>query len=230
MESDDAIVILLGAGAGRRLGAAEPKALLPIGGRPMLAVAAAAAAASAPVRGLVVTFPQGWEGRARACVEDLGVPVLLVVGGGSRQASVRAALAEVPGTVESSRCTTPPGLSRHPTCSRRSCTRWRRVRMELSRCWRSPIPCSASGKRSSRAWSHETSWRSARPHRLSGRRSCERHTRRRRQRAPRSPTTPRCSVGRASMFARSRATPTTSKITTLADLAQADRRMGGDDA
>lgn len=100
MESDDAIVILLGAGAGRRLGAAEPKALLPIGGRPMLAVAAAAAAASAPVRGLVVTFPQGWEGRARACVEDLGVPVLLVVGGGSRQASVRAALAEVPGTVD----------------------------------------------------------------------------------------------------------------------------------
>ena len=66
----------------------------------MLAVAAAAAAASAPVRGLVVTFPQGWEGRARACVEDLGVPVLLVVGGGSRQASVRAALAEVPGTVD----------------------------------------------------------------------------------------------------------------------------------
>jgi 2-C-methyl-D-erythritol 4-phosphate cytidylyltransferase/2-C-methyl-D-erythritol 2,4-cyclodiphosphate synthase len=33
-------------------------------------------------------------------VEDLSVPVLLVVGGGSRQASVRAALAEVPGTVD----------------------------------------------------------------------------------------------------------------------------------
>lgn len=100
MEPDDAIVILLGAGAGRRLGAAEPKALLPIGGRPMLAVAAAAAAASAPVRGLVVTFPSGWEGRARACVEDLGVPVRLVIGGATRQASVRAALAEVPGTVD----------------------------------------------------------------------------------------------------------------------------------
>ena len=93
------IVILLGAGAGRRLGAAEPKALLPIGGRPILAVAAAAAAASPSVRGLVVTFPVGWEGRARACVEDLEVSARFVEGGDSRQASVGAALAQVPGQV-----------------------------------------------------------------------------------------------------------------------------------
>lgn len=97
MEPSGAIVILLGAGAGRRLGAAEPKALLSIAGRPMLGVAAAAAAASPLVGGLVVTFPTGWEGRARACVEDLGVPVDLVEGGDSRQASVGAALAKVPG-------------------------------------------------------------------------------------------------------------------------------------
>jgi 2-C-methyl-D-erythritol 4-phosphate cytidylyltransferase / 2-C-methyl-D-erythritol 2,4-cyclodiphosphate synthase len=100
VEPVGAIVILLGAGAGRRLGAAEPKALLPIGGRPMLGVAAAAAAASPLVGGLVVTFPPGWEGRARACVEDLGVPADLVEGGDSRQASVGAALAKVPGQVE----------------------------------------------------------------------------------------------------------------------------------
>jgi 2-C-methyl-D-erythritol 4-phosphate cytidylyltransferase len=100
VEPAGAIVILLGAGAGRRLGAAEPKALLPIGGRPMLGVAAAAAAASPLVGGLVVTFPPGWEGRARACVEDLGVPAHLVEGGDSRQASVAAALAKVPGQVE----------------------------------------------------------------------------------------------------------------------------------
>ena len=99
MEPAGAIVILLGAGAGRRLGAAEPKALLSIGGRPMLGIAAAAAAASPLVGGLVVTFPPGWEGRARACVEDLGVPVDLVEGGDSRQASVGAALAKVPGQV-----------------------------------------------------------------------------------------------------------------------------------
>lgn len=99
MEPAGAIVILLGAGAGRRLGAAEPKALLSIGGRPMLGVAAAAAAASPLVGGLVVTFPPGWEGRARACVEDLGVPAELVEGGDSRQASVGVALAKVPGQV-----------------------------------------------------------------------------------------------------------------------------------
>ena len=92
-------MILLAAGAGRRLGTAEPKALLPIGGRPILAVAAAAAAASPSVRGLVVTFPVGWEGRARACVEDLEVSARFVEGGDSRQASVGAALAQVPGQV-----------------------------------------------------------------------------------------------------------------------------------
>jgi len=92
-------VILLAAGAGRRLGTAEPKALLPIGGRPILSVAAAAAAASPSVRGLVVTFPVGWEGRARACVEDLEVSARFVEGGDSRQASVGAALAQVPGQV-----------------------------------------------------------------------------------------------------------------------------------
>ena len=89
----------MAAGAGRRLGTAEPKALLPIGGRPILAVAAAAAAASPSVRGLVVTFPVGWEGRARACVEDLEVSARFVEGGDSRQASVGAALAQVPGQV-----------------------------------------------------------------------------------------------------------------------------------
>ena len=100
MEPDGAIVILLAAGAGHRIGAAEPKALLPIGGRPMLSVAAAGAAACPSVGGLVVTYPPGWEGRTRACVEDLEVSARLVEGGDSRQASVRAALASVPEPVD----------------------------------------------------------------------------------------------------------------------------------
>ena len=95
----DAFVILLGAGVGRRLGHVEPKALLPIDGHPILAVAAGAAAASASVGGLVLTFPAGWEGRALACVEDIDLPVRLVEGGPSRQASVRAALEQVPASV-----------------------------------------------------------------------------------------------------------------------------------
>ena len=98
MEPDAAIVILLAAGAGRRLGGPEPKVLLPIGGLPVLAVAAAAAAASG-VGGLVVTFPPGWEGRARACAVGLAVDVQFVEGGETRQASVRAALGAVPASV-----------------------------------------------------------------------------------------------------------------------------------
>jgi 2-C-methyl-D-erythritol 4-phosphate cytidylyltransferase len=96
VELDGAIVILLGAGAGRRLGAEAPKALLPIGGRPILAVAAAAAAASARIAGLVVTFPQGWEAEARAGIEAGALPTRFVRGGATRQASVRAALEAIP--------------------------------------------------------------------------------------------------------------------------------------
>jgi len=95
MLRDRATVILLGAGAGRRLGASEPKALLPIGGRPMLGVAAASAAAAPTVAALVVAYPAGWEGRALACLDGLPVPVRLVQGGVTRQESVHAALDEV---------------------------------------------------------------------------------------------------------------------------------------
>jgi 2-C-methyl-D-erythritol 4-phosphate cytidylyltransferase len=100
VEPDAAIVILLGAGAGRRIGGVEPKALVPIGGRPILGVAAAAAAAAPPVGGLVVTFPPGWEGRARACVDGLGIDVRFVEGGTTRQDSVRMALATISAAVE----------------------------------------------------------------------------------------------------------------------------------
>jgi 2-C-methyl-D-erythritol 4-phosphate cytidylyltransferase len=100
MEPGSAVVILLGAGAGRRLGATEPKAFLPIGGRPLLSVAAGAAAAAPGVGGLVVTFPPGWEGAARACLDEVAVSVTFVPGGDSRQASVRAALAGIREGVE----------------------------------------------------------------------------------------------------------------------------------
>ena len=91
-----AVAIVLAAGAGRRVGADEPKAFLPIGGRPMLSVAAGAAAASPAVRSIVVAAPDGWAERALACVRGCGVPVDVVVGGTTRQASVRAALEAVP--------------------------------------------------------------------------------------------------------------------------------------
>jgi 2-C-methyl-D-erythritol 4-phosphate cytidylyltransferase len=91
-----AVAIVLAAGAGRRVGADEPKAFLPIGGRPMLAVAVGAAAASPSVGSIVVAAPEGWTERALECVRGCGVPVDVVTGGATRQASVRAALAAVP--------------------------------------------------------------------------------------------------------------------------------------
>lgn len=89
---DPAAAIVLAAGVGRRLGAEIPKAFLPIGGRPLLAVAAAAAAASPEIEALVVTAPPGYESQARACLEGLDLPTTVLTGGLSRQASVRAAL------------------------------------------------------------------------------------------------------------------------------------------
>jgi 2-C-methyl-D-erythritol 4-phosphate cytidylyltransferase len=93
---DRAVAIVLAAGAGRRVGAAEPKAFLTIGGRPLLAVAAGAAAASPAVGSIVVTAPEGWEDRARGCVEGCGVPADVVTGGTTRQESVRIALEALP--------------------------------------------------------------------------------------------------------------------------------------
>jgi 2-C-methyl-D-erythritol 4-phosphate cytidylyltransferase/2-C-methyl-D-erythritol 2,4-cyclodiphosphate synthase len=87
-----ASAIVLAAGAGRRLGADGPKAFVTIGDRPLLAVAAAAAAASPSVSSVIVTAPAGLEERAAGCVEFLGKPVIVVTGGPTRQASVRAAL------------------------------------------------------------------------------------------------------------------------------------------
>jgi 2-C-methyl-D-erythritol 4-phosphate cytidylyltransferase len=88
-----AAAIVLAAGAGRRIGAERPKAFLPIGDRPMLAVAAAAAAASPVIEAIVVAAPAGFEDEARACLEGLPVPSEVVTGGSSRQGSVRAAIA-----------------------------------------------------------------------------------------------------------------------------------------
>jgi 2-C-methyl-D-erythritol 4-phosphate cytidylyltransferase len=111
-----AAAIVLGAGAGVRLGAEEPKAFLSIGGRPILSVATAAAAASPAIAMIVVAVPPGFEERGRACVEGLPVPVEVVTGGSTRRASVRAALAAVPANVpivaihDAARPFAPPGL------------------------------------------------------------------------------------------------------------------------
>lgn len=90
------MAIVVAAGSGERLGLPTPKAFVAIGGRPMLARAVAAALAHPAVGLVVVAAPPGHEDLAHAIVEPLG-PHAVVTGGATRQASVRAALAAVPG-------------------------------------------------------------------------------------------------------------------------------------
>ena len=91
-----AAALILAAGAGERVGGEGPKGFLEIGGRPMVAVAVAAAAACPEVGWLVVTTPAGLEHRAAEIVASVDRPVRVVQGGASRQASVRLALAALP--------------------------------------------------------------------------------------------------------------------------------------
>ncbi|MGD9573141.1 MAG: 2-C-methyl-D-erythritol 4-phosphate cytidylyltransferase [Thermoleophilia bacterium] len=88
--------ILVAAGAGVRMGAPVPKALMPLAGRPMAAWSAEALVAGGVVDALVVVAPPGMEGDLEAALGPLPVPVAVVPGGASRAASVREGLAALP--------------------------------------------------------------------------------------------------------------------------------------
>ena len=85
-----AVAVVLAAGDGERLGRG-PKAFLEVGGRSILSMAVAAAAACPEVEEVVVAVPAGFEERARRSV-GAAKPVRVLVGGRSRQESVRLAL------------------------------------------------------------------------------------------------------------------------------------------
>ncbi len=82
-----AAALLVAAGSGERLGVGQPKAFVLLAGRPMLEWSLAALR-DAGLEDVVVTLPPGHE-------HPLGVP-----GGGTRSASVRAALAAAPADAE----------------------------------------------------------------------------------------------------------------------------------
>ena len=82
--------ILTAAGSGTRLGSSDPKALVRLGGAPLV-VHAARRLSAAGVSDIVVTCPVGMDdGVARLLT---GLPVRCVPGGASRQASVAAGVA-----------------------------------------------------------------------------------------------------------------------------------------
>jgi 2-C-methyl-D-erythritol 4-phosphate cytidylyltransferase len=94
-----ATALILAAGSGDRLGSSRPKAFHSVAGRPLLARAAAAAAACPEVGALVIAVPSGREDEAKSLLSAIEIPMTVVTGGFDRQESVRSALAAVHGRV-----------------------------------------------------------------------------------------------------------------------------------
>jgi 2-C-methyl-D-erythritol 4-phosphate cytidylyltransferase len=96
----DVWAIVLAAGGGTRFGG--PKQFADLGGKPM--VAHTVHAAGAACDGVVVVLPESsfdsWAGDVADLGDQSGVRVVVVVGGASRAASVRAGLAAVPAWAE----------------------------------------------------------------------------------------------------------------------------------
>ncbi|MCK9794662.1 2-C-methyl-D-erythritol 4-phosphate cytidylyltransferase [Isoptericola sp. 4D.3] len=90
------LAILTAAGSGTRLGRDLPKALVGLDGFPLVVHAARRLASSGVVDSLVVTCPAGLDSAVRDVVAQdphVDVPVRVVEGGATRQASVAAGLA-----------------------------------------------------------------------------------------------------------------------------------------
>lgn len=85
---------MVAAGSGSRLGAAQPKALVKLRGVTLVRRSVDALAAGG-VEQVVVTVPRGLEPEFRAALEGVLVPATCVVGGATRQDSVRIGLAAV---------------------------------------------------------------------------------------------------------------------------------------
>ncbi len=119
MSATIAIVVVAG-GSGTRLGAAEPKAFVDLGGRTILERSLEAVFASVEPAQVVVVAPASHLAAARAIAARVaGVAadhVSVVAGGATRQASVAAGLAQLSADIEtvlvhdSARALTPSGL------------------------------------------------------------------------------------------------------------------------
>ncbi len=116
--------VLTAAGSGTRLGDPRPKALVPLAGVSLVERAATALAGSGVVAGIVVTAPAGRVAEVAALFPQgtaAGVPVQVVAGGPTRQASVAAGLAALAAVVpdcggvlvhDAARCLATPELVR----------------------------------------------------------------------------------------------------------------------
>ena len=87
--------MIVAAGSGTRLGGDGPKALLSIGGHPLVALAVERALSSASIESVVVVAPPGFEDAVRDALGTTAGPALVVSGGSTRQRSVAAGMAAV---------------------------------------------------------------------------------------------------------------------------------------
>ena len=90
-----ATAVIAAGGAGERLRAGMPKALVPLAGRPMIAWCLEALQASERVTGAVIAAPPGHEDEVAAIASETspGLPVTVAIGGATRSQSVANALA-----------------------------------------------------------------------------------------------------------------------------------------
>jgi 2-C-methyl-D-erythritol 4-phosphate cytidylyltransferase len=95
-----AVAVIVAAGSGTRLGGETPKALLAIGGRPLLLVAVEHALASPSIVSAVIAAPAGFEAEVRDAVAPFGDTVVVVTGGATRQGSVAAAVEDLDARAE----------------------------------------------------------------------------------------------------------------------------------
>jgi 2-C-methyl-D-erythritol 4-phosphate cytidylyltransferase len=101
------VVLILAAGSGDRLGTGIPKALVTLRGRPMIRHALDVVAAADVADSVVLVVPEAARSRFESLIEEgaLGTRVeSLVIGGGTRQESVRLGLAAVPEGTEAVLC------------------------------------------------------------------------------------------------------------------------------
>lgn len=90
------VAVVVAAGSGSRLGAALPKALVELDGVPLVR-RAVDALADGGVTDIVVTIPEGMAEAFGRAIEGAAVPVVCIVGGATRQDSVRLGLAALDG-------------------------------------------------------------------------------------------------------------------------------------